>query len=269
VYPSLNPNSWEPLYTAAAKYPQLAFNAVGAYLSNPRHLIIKLTQLSVNIVNGPGPNPLSDTNYITSISTLHTYPNINTLGYVHIRIYPSNSTILRPTADVVAEIAQYSTWNLPSSNTQVQDIHLNGIFIDEAPSDAGNYTYMSTLTSAAREHSFSLVIFNPGIVDTVRMYFNLADYIVMFENSYGYYSTGGGNASLDTIEPMYRRKSIIDIYDFDDDAAVQNGIVNELVEIGFGGLYIDDLPNRSLAQTGAYDHFEPLFWGFGGQCGYC
>jgi hypothetical protein len=192
MYPSLNPSAWEPLYTAAAKYPQLTFNAVGAYLSNPHPLIIKPTQLSVNIANGPGPNPVSDTNYIISISTLHTYPNINTLGCVHIRISPSNSTILCPTADVVAEIAQYSTWNLPSSRTQAQDIHLNGIFIDEAPSDVGNYTYMSTLTSAAREHSFSLVIFNPGVVDTVRMYFNLADYIVMFENSYAYYSTGGG-----------------------------------------------------------------------------
>jgi hypothetical protein len=54
------------------------------------------------------------------------------------------------------------------------------------------------------------------------------------------------DASLDTIEPMYRSKSIIDIYDFDDDAAVQNGIVNELVGMGFGGLYIDDPPNSSL-----------------------
>jgi hypothetical protein len=45
---------------------------------------------------------------------------------------------------------------------------------------------------------------------------------------------------------MYRSKSIIDIYDFDDDAAVQNGIVNELVGMGFGGLYIDDPPNSSL-----------------------
>jgi hypothetical protein len=56
----------------------------------------------------------------------------------------------------------------------------------------------------------------------------------MFENSYSYFSTGGGNTSLDTIEPMCRSKSIIDIYDFDGDATVQSGIVNELVGMGFG-----------------------------------
>jgi len=90
------------------------------------------------------------------------------------------------------------------------------------------------------------------------MCFNLADYIVMFENSYFYFSTGGGNASLDTIEPMYRSKSIIDIYDFDGNATVQSGIVNDLLGMGFGGLYLKDPPNSPLAQTRAYDHFEPL-----------
>jgi hypothetical protein len=126
----------------------------------------------------------------------------------------------------------------------------------------GNYTYISKLTSSARSHSFSPVIFNPGEAGTDRMYFNLADFIVMFENTYAYYSTGGGNTSLDTIQPMYRSKSIIDIYDFDGDATAQNGIVNELVGMGFGGLYLDDPPNSSLAQTGVYDHFEPLFGDF-------
>jgi hypothetical protein len=100
---------------------------------------------------------------------------------------------------------------LPPSNTQGQDIHLNGIFIDEASSDVSNYTYLSTLTTSARSHSFSPVIFNPGEVDTDRLYFNLADYIVMFENSYSYFSIGGENTSLSTIEPMYGSKTIIDI----------------------------------------------------------
>lgn len=57
---------------------------------------------------------------------------------------------------------------------------------------------------------------------------------------------------------MYRSKSIIDIYDFDGDASVQTGIVNELVGVGFGELYLDDPPNSSLAQTGVYNHFKPL-----------
>jgi hypothetical protein len=121
---------------------------------------------------------------------------------------------------------------------------------------------MSTLTTAACSHSFSLVIFNPGAVDTDRMYFNLGDYIIMFENSYSYFSTGGGNNSLSTIKPMYRSKSIIDIHHSDGDATVQSGIVNDLVGMGFGGLYLKDPPNSSLAQTRAYDHFESLFGDF-------
>jgi hypothetical protein len=90
---------------------------------------------------------------------------------------------------------------------------------------------MSALTSAARSHSFSPVIFNSGEVDTDRTYFNLADYIIMFENSYSYFSTGGGNTSLSTIKSMYRSKTIIDIYDFDGDSEVQG--ISELLNVSF------------------------------------
>jgi hypothetical protein len=68
----------------------------------------------------------------------------------------------------------------------------------------------------------------------------------MLENSYAFYSTCGGNASLSTIEPVYWNGSIIDIYDFDGDATLQNAIVNKLIGKNFGDLYINDPPNSAL-----------------------
>ncbi|KAF2996856.1 hypothetical protein E8E13_004109 [Curvularia kusanoi] len=181
IYP-LN-NAWEPLTSAAAKYPDITFTAV------------------INPSTGPDADSKTgcpNKDYVEALTSLNKYPNIHTMGYVHTadrwdcgKTKTDICFCTAPAADVKANITTYANWatkSCPGWSTQNSDIHINSIFIDEAPGkDGGNCTsYMTDLTNHAKSVLTTAtggeVLFNAG-AETELSYFDIADTIVILEST--------------------------------------------------------------------------------------
>lgn len=180
VYP-IN-NAWEPLKSAAAQYPDVKFTAV------------------INPSTGPAPdvNGCPNKDYVEGIASLNKYPNIHTMGYVHTanrwNCGSSGQDICfctAPAAEVKANITAYANWHTKKCagwSTPNPDIHIDSIFIDEAPGqDGGRYlSYMKDLTQHARSsltaRTGGEVLFNSGAA-TDLSYFDVADVVMMLEDT--------------------------------------------------------------------------------------
>ncbi|KAF1926929.1 uncharacterized protein M421DRAFT_66523 [Didymella exigua CBS 183.55] len=178
VYP-IN-NSWEPLTSAAAQYPDVTFTAV------------------INPSTGPDSdaNGCPNKDYVEAIASLNEIPNIQTMGYVHTAnrwdCGMSDTDICfctAPAADVKANITTYANWATKGCagwSTINPDIHIDSIFIDEAPGeDGGNcLSYMTDLTAHAKTALTTAtggeVLFNAGAA-TELSYFDVADAVILFE----------------------------------------------------------------------------------------
>jgi hypothetical protein len=117
--------------------------------------------------------------------------------------------------DVKRDIATYSTWK----KTAKTDIHLDGIFLDEAPQDTKYLAYMQTLQTYIRTRMIigtsskparAKVWTNPGIPIDAKFY-QYADYVNAYENSYKDWSTAGGKS---VIPECLRHKSTVMIYGY-------------------------------------------------------
>ncbi|EEB89226.1 hypothetical protein MPER_12700, partial [Moniliophthora perniciosa FA553] len=120
-------------------------NAASAHPSLPFYLVI-------NPDSGPGlPQTQPNSDYAGCIPQLrNASPNVHIIGYVHTN-YGS-----QPVEAVNANVTTYAGWSAA--------YRPDGIFFDEAASNAGNVSYFSTLASQARA-AFgpdSPVILNPG-----------------------------------------------------------------------------------------------------------
>jgi hypothetical protein len=120
----------------------------------------------VNPASGPGAAP--NRAYGDAVRELQA-AGVRVLGYVH------TAHGSRPVATVVNDVNRYLSW-----------YHLDGIFFDEAASDAGQLPYYRTLADAARGTSRRVVVVNPG-VPPAPGYFDLADVVVTFEGTYAGY----------------------------------------------------------------------------------
>lgn len=97
----------------------------------------------VNPASGPGLGAGPDGNYTREIPKLNSYANVRTVGYV------STDWTKRDVALAEKDIATYSAW---AQNATVQDLGVQGIFLDETPAvytDA-SAQYLQTLASAIR-----------------------------------------------------------------------------------------------------------------------
>jgi hypothetical protein len=156
VYP-MNSSSWDTLTASIAANSALDFRLIVA------------PDLS---------NVLPDSNYIASLSTLNSFSNVQTLGYV-----PTNYTT-RDISDVLTDVDSYAAW----LDYAEADIGVSGIFFDEIPSTLSTdaSSYLNNITSFARNAlgpKKSLIAFNPGVpVD--EKYYTMADIINVFENSW-------------------------------------------------------------------------------------
>lgn len=100
--------AWNPLYTALSANPNLKF------------------QVIVNPANGPGAaNTYPDNDYLAAIPKLRRHANAIPLCYVH------TSWTQRLLTDVLTDIQTCYHW---ATYTQA-DIHMSGIFFDEATAD--------------------------------------------------------------------------------------------------------------------------------------
>lgn len=212
IYPQ--PGAWDLLTTSIQANPNVNFQVI----TNPD--------------SGPGSAQYPDSTYIAAIANLNSFANVQNICYVH------TSWAARPIADVETDISNCAGW----ANYTDADIHVDGIFFDEAVAeyDESNAAYMDSITTFAKNAlgaGRDTVVFNPGLAVAAEWY-NIADYVVAFENSYSAYSP----SVLSNLPAEVRGKSQIMIYSFDGDETAQAALVNDLAAGDIGGAFITTQP---------------------------
>ncbi|USW48952.1 Putative Spherulation-specific family 4 [Septoria linicola] len=200
---------WQPLLDAATQYPDVTFTAV------------------INPYSGPDSvNGCPNKDYVEAVHTLNQHSNIKTMGYVHTaNRWDCGITgtdicfCTAPAAEVKQNISTYAGWATAGCegwSTTSPDLHVDSIFIDEAPcEDGGNcLEYMDDLTTFTKTTLTTAtggqVLFNAGAA-TDLAYFEVADVIVIFEANQTAYESipdigvRNGNGA-------YHQKSSIIIY---------------------------------------------------------
>lgn len=172
VYPA--PGAWEPLFTAITAHPTLNFIVI------------------VNPASGPGTGSGPDGNYTRELPRLNVHPNVQTVGYV------STDYTKRDLRAILRDIKVYSAW---SENATVANLGMEGIFLDETPSqfDGASAQYLETTAAGIRSStgfgSNPMIIHNPGTIPDAR-YLDSCNLSVVFEGTYSTYQIYGFKDSL-------------------------------------------------------------------------
>lgn len=135
LYPS--PEAWTPIFAFLDRNP-----------TQPHcHLI-------VNPASGPGAS-VPDANYVRNLARLNAYANVTTYGYVHV------SWAERQIQDVFEDISTWAKW----AGYPKADIHVDGIFVDEAPSKPEKIFYMRDIWKHAQTvfKGGAMIWTNPGV----------------------------------------------------------------------------------------------------------
>lgn len=159
--------TWNPVFSSIEANPQLEF------------------QVIINVDSGPG-GPLPDSDFVTGTAKLNSYSNVVTLGYVHV-LYGAASQ-----AEITQNVTDWATWNSYTG----ANVSVDGIFFDETPNSEGSagandvsfmQSAVSAATSAFGTHAHT-IMFNPGSTVEHAEYYDLADYVVIYENEAASYS---------------------------------------------------------------------------------
>lgn len=201
-------NAWKPLYNAISAAPNTTFNII------------------VNPDSGPS-DGASQPDIVSAVTTLRSYSNVQLFGYVHIEYGQRNAT------EIHNDIKTYSTWK----KTAKSDIHLDGIFVDEAPYETKYLSYMKNIQSYIHNtmpKSHQKVWTNPGIPIDARFY-DYADYVNAYENSYADWNATGHNE----IPECLRQKSTVMIYNYPKNALGKlNSDTKNIIANGYNGTFI-------------------------------
>ena len=165
----------------------------------------------INPNNGPG-NSI-DTNYenlITKLSNNNDLP----IGYVYTKW--GNRDINEVKADIDKWISFYN---------------IKGFFVDEAATDTANLEYYQELRDYIKSKGNYYIVLNPGTMPN-EGYFDIADNIIVFEDSVDKLSSGVCNSNID--------KSSIIVYD-----ANETQMKNIIKTYKCKNIYVtdDDMPN--------------------------
>lgn len=209
VYPSTGAG-WTSIYNAIATHPSIDF------------------QIVLNPSSGPGGStPGYNIHWINAVSKLHSYDNVDTLGYV------SAGYGDRDLADITTDIDNWDLWN----HYTEADITVDGIFFDETPNWNGtrgayDVTFMEQVTQLAEHGGYSKV-FNLGQACSHDEYFQIADTVVVFENEAEFYN----NTVLDdVVAGGVADKSAILIHHFEDSSLTS----------GFAVRWVMNMVNKGL-----------------------
>ncbi|KAI5209188.1 hypothetical protein AUEXF2481DRAFT_27870 [Aureobasidium subglaciale EXF-2481] len=200
IYPT--PGAWDPLYKAISAAPDTTFNVI------------------VNPDSGPS-DGASNPEVVSAVTGLRSYSNVQLFGYVHIEYAQRNATVVHQ------EIATYASWK----KTANSDIHLDGIFIDEAPYELKYLPYLKDIQDYVHEvmpESHQQVWTNPGIPIDAQFY-EYADLVNAYENSYDDWNAGG----KDEIPECLRQKSTVMIYSFPDSDAQLSNYTESTIAAGY------------------------------------
>lgn len=247
IYPGSQGVSWTKLYNAANAYPSLNFQAV------------------INVYNGPG-DGCPNIDYAYAVNKLHSYPNIQILGYVHTASRydcgSSGTDICPATQPISAVEANITAWQNWSKCSTTQDLHMDGIFFDESPTVPGNVSYMNTLATFAKStltKGPKTTLFNTGTaVD--KGYWAVADYINVFEDTEAaYYAADIG--ALDG-NGVYSQQTTLVIHSYTDPVANVYNDVNTIISHNhdaIAGLFIT---NIKAALADPYASFSNIWSNF-------
>lgn len=228
IYPT--DTTWNKLYTQVAAWPQLTFNII------------------VNPNSGPGAsNSYPNSDYVTGLSKLNSYKNTVLFGYTYLS-YGS-----RAVASVTADVDTYNHW----STYTAANISIDGIFFDEVPSTTATTTisYLQSISDYTRTQlpaPRAGVIFNPGVVVDASFY-NYADMIVAFENSYSAFSA----SSITAVPAAVRSKSAFIIHGSSTSASVQQCVVSQLTS--------NNIKAMDITTTDGYTDWSTLWENFCNQ----
>jgi hypothetical protein len=223
VYPGSSASAWSSVTAAVAAYPSVQW------------------QIVINPDSGPGSTQYPDSNYIAGISELNGYDNVQTLGYV------DTAFTNRAYADVQADINTYAGW----ADYTGANIGVDGIFFDDVTTGTttADYTYMQNAANYAYDTiptDTTYVIFNPGTLSPTQ-YFDYADTIVEFENTYANYE---GQTTISTFPSGYRHQSAILIHDTPTTTTNVQTPVDTMHTDGVGAFYYTyDCCYNSLSST--------------------
>jgi hypothetical protein len=140
-------------------------------LTRLAHAVRRPRMVVVNPDSGPGARRSHA--YISAVHLLQA-AGVRVLGYV-----PTGYG-WRPLQTVIDDVDRYRSW-----------YGVDGIFFDEAASDAALVPHYHALARAARGDTGRLVVLNPG-VPPAPGYFELADLVVTFEGDIGAYGAAMG-----------------------------------------------------------------------------
>lgn len=245
IYPSNN--AWQPLFDAADANPSLIFQAV------------------INPGSGPGSGPCPNSDYINALDALNKHPNIHTLAYVHTASRydcgPTQNWICPGTQDLSAlqsNITTYQNWSNGGCAAN-KDIHIGGIFFDEAPTTPDKLDYMQNIATFARNtltHG-NTILFNAGAqVDDG--YFTIADFINVFEDTEAAYDVADIGA-LDG-NGVYSHQATLLIHTYTSDEVTETNDIETIINFqndGIAGLFITDV----TVADNPYGKF-PTAWAF-------
>ncbi|MCJ1264690.1 hypothetical protein MMC22_004564 [Lobaria immixta] len=196
----------------------------------------------------------ADSSLTTAIHTLNSYPNIVALGYVHTAARyncgDSHTDICpatQPQAALQANISKYENWSKTStggcSTSSSSSIHVNGIFFDEAPTDAASVTYMQNITTYARKKLTTpgkTIVYNPGDL-VYKDYWKYADYINVFESSEADYDV----ADIGVLDGygVYASQTTLIIHTYQSNLQTEEKDVDTIIDIdhdGIAGVFITE-----------------------------
>lgn len=213
LYTNPLPGAWQPVYDALKNYPSITF------------------QIVVNINSGPGCSGCkypTDPNYCTAISTLNSYKNAFTLGYV------STNNTHRKYADVITDLNTYANWGYYTG----ANVSMSGIFFDEMNNSAttASYTYYKNASAYAYANvpsDVTTVVFNPGAACPAK-YFSYADFIVEYEQYYTNYSSPG---TIQTFTSGYNNQAAILLHNTSLTANLTT-LVHPMITAGIGAVSV-------------------------------
>lgn len=206
--------SWDSIYDTIEANPDLDF------------------QVIINVDSGPGSSsPNSD--FASGTAKLNSYSNVETLGYVHTLFGDASQD------EVNQNVSDWYSWN---SYTE-SNVSINGIFFDEVHNTEGtdsDVTYMQSLVESAistfGSHQLTK-IFNPGSKPEHLEFYDLADYVVVFET---YASEYSDSVLSENVPSGYANQSAILIPDFASvgTAATAESWLQSMVAAGIASAHI-------------------------------
>ncbi|KAJ5219487.1 Spherulation-specific family 4 [Penicillium cinerascens] len=222
IWPTDN-TTWAPVYEAAAGHPDIEFKVI------------------VNPDSGPGDTTYPEAAYIAGIAQLNSYDNVVVLGYIPTE-YGTRSA-----SDVESDISTYSGWSAYTA----KNITVSGIFFDEAPrtDDTSLISYMTEVADNARSSNLDFIVFNPGTKleeGAVNGYFDAADLIVEFENSYDAWIDAVPADEFSSTED-YSKDAVL-LYSAPTDANYET-VIKEAKDMGLGAAYLTNTVDYKSADT--------------------